>query len=337
VPPTPTVSVLTPAWNAAEFLPETYASLAAQTLPEWEWIVVDDGSTDATGEVLRAIAASDPRVTVLPQANSGLPAVGRNRALACARGEFVALLDADDLFEPTKLEAQVATLRGRPDAVLTWSDVTEFLHGQGEVPPDRPRWWPRREVPEQAFDSLLERDYLCTSTLLFPRSLVERIGTFDEDPAMKAMEDWDFVLRAAAEGPVVKTQGALARYRLHGGNISTRIGIERQFALYARLQRRGQLASPAGRRYRAGLHTLRAELGLAGHPGVDVRADFLEAFRLFPLAPARWVGLLSFVLPRAPMCALYVFLKKVQLGFDESLLECQPMIRYRRTGRMIGH
>lgn len=106
----PLVSVITPVFNAAKFLPETIRSVREQTLPDWEHILADDGSTDSSVEIIRQAGAADPRVRLIDAGNRGGPAKARNEALATARGRFVAFLDADDLWLPTKLERCVATM-----------------------------------------------------------------------------------------------------------------------------------------------------------------------------------------------------------------------------------
>src|SRR5262245_36702982 len=95
----PAVSVITPAYNAASYLPETIASVLAQTHRDFELLIIDDGSTDDTLEVARRFAAADARISVASVPNSG-PAAARNAALRAARGEFIALLDSDDVIAP---------------------------------------------------------------------------------------------------------------------------------------------------------------------------------------------------------------------------------------------
>src|SRR4051812_8060223 len=99
----PTVSVIIPAYNAEAFVGRTLASLRAQSFTDFEAIVVDDGSKDATAAVVQAVVEADPRFRLIRQANGGV-AVARNRALAEVRGRYVANLDADDLWRPQFLE-----------------------------------------------------------------------------------------------------------------------------------------------------------------------------------------------------------------------------------------
>jgi teichuronic acid biosynthesis glycosyltransferase TuaG len=109
-PASPLVSVVTPAWNAAATLPATLASVAAQTFADWELLVADDGSTDATPALAAAWAARDPRIRLLPGPHEG-PAGARNRAIRAARGRFIAFLDADDRWRPEKLARQLAFMQ----------------------------------------------------------------------------------------------------------------------------------------------------------------------------------------------------------------------------------
>jgi len=104
----PAVSIVTPAYNAARFVAETIASAQAQTMPDWEMIVVDDRSTDDTAAIVERIAAADPRVRLVRQPANAGPAEARNAALDHARARFVAFLDSDDLWLPEKLERQLA-------------------------------------------------------------------------------------------------------------------------------------------------------------------------------------------------------------------------------------
>jgi glycosyltransferase involved in cell wall biosynthesis len=99
----PLVSIITPVYNAANSLPETLESVCAQTLTDWEQILVDDGSTDNSREIVEAAVAKDPRFRLLRTPRNGGPAEARNMALAAARGRYVAFLDADDLWMPEKL------------------------------------------------------------------------------------------------------------------------------------------------------------------------------------------------------------------------------------------
>jgi glycosyltransferase involved in cell wall biosynthesis len=123
------VSVIIPCYNYGRYLPEAVASVAAQTLGDLEIIIVDDGSTDETAEVIAGLV--DPRVRIRRTSNRGISAA-RNAGLDMARGEFIAFLDADDYWEPTKLERQVAIMDAEPEVTLVFTDFRRFS-ADGEV------------------------------------------------------------------------------------------------------------------------------------------------------------------------------------------------------------
>ncbi len=107
----PLVSVITPVFNAVEFLPEALRSVQSQTLPDWEHILVDDGSTDGSLELIQEAAAADPRIRLLRTQGRSGPARARNQGLECASGKYAAFLDADDLWLPQKLKHCVAWMK----------------------------------------------------------------------------------------------------------------------------------------------------------------------------------------------------------------------------------
>src|SRR5213082_3006291 len=118
----PVVSVLMPVYNAQRYLPAAVESILGQTFRDFEFIIIDDGSTDRSGEILRKFAAEDPRIKLISRPNTGY-VVALNEALSCASGEFVARMDADDISLPTRFERQVAYLREHTDCVLVGTNV----------------------------------------------------------------------------------------------------------------------------------------------------------------------------------------------------------------------
>jgi glycosyltransferase involved in cell wall biosynthesis len=116
--PAPLVSVVTPVWNAAATLPGTVASVRAQSLPDWELLLVDDASTDGSRELARALAAEDARIRPLARARNGGAAAARNDAIRAARGRLVAFLDADDRWHPEKLARQAAFMAAGGHALV---------------------------------------------------------------------------------------------------------------------------------------------------------------------------------------------------------------------------
>ena len=132
-PGRPRFSVVMAAYNMEPYLDETVATVVAQTCPDWELVVVDDGSTDRTPDLLAAWSQRDSRIRVVAQERKGKPAFGRNRGIREARGEIITFLDGDDLYHPEKLERQLAILEQWPDVGAAFHDFFWF-HSGSEMP-----------------------------------------------------------------------------------------------------------------------------------------------------------------------------------------------------------
>ena len=208
------VAVVLPAYKSSRFLGEALRSIFAQTLPASEIIVVDDGSPEDEESV---VAPYLDRVTYVRKENGG-PGSARNLGVAMTRAPLVAFLDADDLWEPQKLRTQVAYLREHPQTLLVGSDAWEF----GEGVPLR-RWsrtGGRKGAPRLYLGALIAGNGLPTLTVMLRREAFERLGGFDEDPALIAVEDYDLWLRMAELGPLGYVDEPLARYRRRGASLS---------------------------------------------------------------------------------------------------------------------
>ncbi len=179
------ISVIIPAYNAADTIGAAIASVFAQTVAPFEIIVVDDGSKDDTAAVAGKFGAG---VRVIRQANGG-PAAARNRAAKEAGGAWLALLDADDSWLPQKLERQIETLaRENFDPEI---GVVHSLSGDGRGDADR---------EPIDFARLWERNRVATTTVLIRREAFLQSGGFDEDRALIGVEDYHLWLRLACSG-----------------------------------------------------------------------------------------------------------------------------------------
>lgn len=216
----PRVSVIVPLYDGERFLAEALDSALAQTFRDLEIIVVDDGSRDGGGALADRYAQQHPEVVrVIHQHNQGL-CCARNAALAAARGEYLALLDADDVWLPHHLADSVGRLDADPQLGLVHADI-ERIDGDGNSLGRSPRFW--RDLDGDVFEALfVRREHACCPTAVFRRSVVERVGTFDERFNRLGCEDRDLWLRIAAIAGVAYLGDVHARYRLHGANMSTR-------------------------------------------------------------------------------------------------------------------
>jgi len=231
---TPAVSIILPFFNPGEFLEEAIASVFAQSFSDWELLLVDDGSTDSSRTVAEEAASRTPAsVFVLAHpdgANHGLPAT-RNLGLRHCRGEFIALLDADDVWMPAKLEQQVALLRnyleagmvfGRSEYWYSWDpqareddSIPKLAAGNRLYSP--PELW-KLCYPFGGFGAP------CPSDLLFRRSTLEAVGGFEEcfDRRFPTYEDIALLSKVFLTAQVYVSNQCWDRYRRHDQSIWAR-------------------------------------------------------------------------------------------------------------------
>ncbi len=226
----PTVSVIVPTYNTIAYLPDAIESILQQTFEDFEILLVNDGSTDSTAEWAKKI--TDPRVRYIEQNNQGLSAA-RNTGLDLAQGRYVAFLDADDVWEPTKLDKQVALLETNPDIGMVHSWVW-FMDGEGR---STGRIW-KTQAEGMALAHLLQRNDVAVLSALVRRECFTRIGGFDI--ALRSLEDWDLWLRLAVNDSIAVIREPLAYYRQLPGSMSRncevmeasfKTVIDRHFAL----------------------------------------------------------------------------------------------------------
>lgn len=210
------VSVVIPAFNSARYLRETVHSALSQTLADLEIIVVDDGSTDNTLEVAKSIR--DPRLRILSGANSG-PAAARNRGWRATRpSSFVGFLDADDLWDATKLAEQVDFLTRRPDLTAAGCFM-RYISSSGRVLGRTGQTVDAAELQRIARGELFP---FPTPSLLVRRSALAVTGGFDECFRHAGSEDLEFLSRLARVGPMDCVPRVLGSYRIHSASAMAR-------------------------------------------------------------------------------------------------------------------
>jgi GT2 family glycosyltransferase len=222
----PTVSIVLPTFNRLKYLRPAVDSVLVQSFTDWELIIADDGSDEETRAYLSTVATLD-RVKMLWLAHTGWPAVVRNAALREARGEFVAFLDSDDVWLPSKLEMQVRSLRRH--SARKWActgftlvDAAGSPRPYGNERSGSDPGWPSPEgwIVEQ----LLKMEAIIASpTVLACRSLVEHVGGFDE--SMYVCEDYDLWLRLAARSEVDVIRESLVLVRRHAEHYAGGIDV----------------------------------------------------------------------------------------------------------------
>lgn len=212
----PLVSVVIPAYNAERTIRTTLISVLRQTASDFEVIVVDDGSTDGTSEIAGSLG--DPRVRVLHQRNAG-HASARNTGIADAHGKYVAVVDADDVWLPQKLERQLAVFHSQPHV--------RALHASAVHVDDalRPLFIGRSpDGKNTLLDVLCFRGlpgFMCT--LMAERTCLNEVGGFD--PSLIILQDWDLAIRLAHRGELHSISEPVALYRVHANNQSKQIDL----------------------------------------------------------------------------------------------------------------
>ena len=204
------ISIIIPTYNRASLLPQAIESVLKQTYLGWELLVVDDGSTDNTEEVLQRYLSSKIRYVKCP--HLGLPAIARNVGIREARGEWIAFLDSDDIWLPERLERQMEVVQRRRDASLVCTnayrktdetdsdDMKEYVSG-----PDR--------KAAIYFEDLVLENFVVTSTVLVRKDCLLELGGYDESRDLLASEDYDLWLRLSMHHKIEYLSEPLVIYR----------------------------------------------------------------------------------------------------------------------------
>ncbi len=212
----PTISVVIPAYNGERTIVETLQCLQKQTFSDFEIIVINDGSTDGTLEVIKTV--QDSRLKVFSYSNGGLP-VARNRGILQATGEFITFIDADDLWTPDKLELQLAALQKNPEAGLAYS-WTLVMDEKGE------NFHPGTSVSFEGnvHAQLLLSNFIANgSNAMLRREAIASVGEFDS--TLRSCEDWDYWLRVAPDWSFVVVPKNQILYRQSSGAMSSKVDV----------------------------------------------------------------------------------------------------------------
>ena len=209
------ISVIIPTYNRAEYLKLALKSVLEQTYKNIEIIVADDGSTDNTAEVVADF--NDPQIKYFYQKNTGLPAAVRNLGLREASGDYIAFLDSDDMWLPEKLELQVEYLHKHPKYQLVYSNA--WIIDENGV---REGLLDKIESSKEGknFGELVRGNFIPQLTVLMKREVLKKIGFFNEDPSIRAAEDYEYWLRVALHYKIGFVKEPLAMYRVHSMMVS---------------------------------------------------------------------------------------------------------------------
>jgi glycosyltransferase involved in cell wall biosynthesis len=245
----PLVSIIVPAYNYGHLIEHTLNNLLLQTWQNWECIVVDDGSKDNTADVVKAFCNRDYRFIYHYKNNAGLSAA-RNTGIALAKGQFIQLLDADDLIATRKFELQLALFESKPEAEIVYSEVRYFRTSH---PDERRFTMDENNVPwnlglssdnhEELACLLVQRNIMAVNCPLIKKEVFDEIGPFDI--SLKSVEDWEYWCRCAIKGKYFlfdPLEDSFALVRMHEGSMSTNLIKMVEASLIARENLRNLIA-----------------------------------------------------------------------------------------------
>lgn len=217
----PLVTIVIPAYNYQTFLPETLNSVLAQKYQNFELIVVDDGSTDKTKDVVAEFLAKDPRIKYFYQSNAGLSAA-RNLGVKNANGAYIQFLDADDLLSDLKLSLQVEDMEKDAHIDISYTMACYFVDGNKEklyksINLNQDEWMPKLNASGyEVLEMLVKQNIMPVNSALIRASSLKKVGFFDM--FLKSLEDWDFWISCAFKDfyfSFLPVEGAFALIRIH--------------------------------------------------------------------------------------------------------------------------
>jgi glycosyltransferase involved in cell wall biosynthesis len=237
------VSIVMPTFNRLEFLPATVASVLGQSMPDWELIIADDGSSRETLAYLEQVAR-EARIRLLRLPRLGNAGAARNAAIAAARGDWLAFLDSDDLWAPNKLERQLGSLSANPECRWSYTAFVMVDANGAPLPSERSRPW-TPHTGQIFAQTVRTTAYIRPSSVLAATALVREVGGFDE--AIDCSEDYDLWLRLALRSPVHVVDETLISVRRHSSNPKRRAGTPHLARDYSLRKLEAQLAGPERR------------------------------------------------------------------------------------------
>ena len=302
------VSVVIPTYNRAAFIAEAVRSVREQRFQDFEILVVDDGSTDETAQIVQAVG--DPRVRYLYQNNRGV-AAALNTGWRAARGEFVARLDSDDRWLPTLLQELVAALDADPTLGVAYARA-QGMDADGNLLPQL--LGARERFAGETLKSLVYGDFICPMAVVIRRAALEAVSGYDE--SLIANEDWDVWIRIAQTYGIGYVPRVLAHYRFHAQNLTRSDSVRMERVMQDRVRVLDKFyAQP---RVPAPVLTVRAvayrNLHLDWMIRYLERRDLPGAWRMFRRALHYAPSRAQFI-PRATALTMYyLFLSKTRWG-----------------------
>lgn len=206
----PLITVVIPSYNHAHYIEKAINSVFSQTYKNLEIIVVDDGSSDTSVELIKKLS-SEVGFTFIEQSNAGISKTLNKAIRDYSHGEYICILASDDYFHPEKIEKQIKAIAQNPSSEFCYTKAREFDSESGAAI----REFPKKIIQGKVLGSVFFHQPYAAGTIMFTRSLFDRVGGFDE--GLK-IEDWDFSIRCAAETSFSVVDEPLFFYRSHQNN-----------------------------------------------------------------------------------------------------------------------
>lgn len=213
------ISVIVPIYNGEAFLAETIVSVLNQTYKNWELLLIDDGSDDNSSSICNAFVAKDDRIKYHYKENGG-QASARNLGIKLSKGSWVALLDADDVWDALKLEKQVNALKKHPTVEFCYTNTSAFKNDLTNEVENKDQYHYGLSPTRKLFSIVFSENFISNSSALFKKSVLDKVGLYDEAEQVRGTEDWDLLLRVLKnESYAYGLKDKLIFYRLHEGGI----------------------------------------------------------------------------------------------------------------------
>ncbi|MDP4281277.1 MAG: glycosyltransferase [Bacteroidota bacterium] len=217
----PLVSVISPAYNHGKYIEECIKSILRQSFPDWEMLIMDDGSTDDTAEIAERLSENDSRIMVFRQNNIGIFRLAEtyNKALANSHGKYICILECDDLWEPDKLKRQTETMEKDPSVVVTWGKAMAFHSGDLSSAGIYPKTVPegtfyQNDPPGNILNILFIENPIPAATMMIRKSALSRTGGFIQRPGLPLV-DLSTLLELADKGTFHYDDRILAKWRVY--------------------------------------------------------------------------------------------------------------------------
>ncbi len=343
--PPPLVTVIVTTYNRAKLLSETISSILNQSFADFELIVVDNMSEDATEGYVMGL--NDRRIRFFKNPNSGIIAVNRNFGIKRARGKYIAFCDDDDLWFPDKLKTQVEFMESNPGVGLTFSNAEVFGDGGSMTPSVSPPPSPALACPRmflsggtrgqargaggaagkaiyakgesesvKGFNSLLRGNKIATFTVMAAKKCLDDVGFFDESPELKSIEDYDLWLRVARKYALACMPQMLGRYRVHSARTSGDDVFEKKklLRLVEKFKKSGLVDRREARMMESHVHWMIGNSVLLGGAsgGAAFRAHYRRALSL-SLNVRTLLGFMLTLVPAVVAASIFRFMGRARV------------------------